>query len=125
MPSQKIPMKTAQNNPNFQGVQDVEPQEVLEQKNNLILVDVRRPDELQSELSHIPGVTHVVLDELAFRFAEIPTDKTLVFICRSGQRSASATEFAQSQGRDHVYNMAGGMLRWNELHFPTQDKPGK
>lgn len=125
MPSQKIPMKTAKNNPHFPGVQDVEPLEVLEQKDQLTLVDVRRPDELQGELSHIQGVTHVVLDELALRIEEIPTDRTLVFICRSGQRSAHATEFAQSQGREQVYNMAGGMLKWNELHLPTADKSNR
>ena len=118
MPSQKIPLKTAKNNPNFNHVFDVEPQEVFELKGQVKLVDVRRPDELTGELSHIEGVTHIVLDELGSRLSEIPKDETVIFVCRSGQRSASATDFAQSQGYKEVYNMLGGMIKWNELKLP-------
>lgn len=107
-------------NPNIQGVQDVTAEEVNEKKDQVMLVDVRRPDEYVGELGHIPGAQLLVLDSLPERFQELPKDKTVVFVCRSGGRSAQACAFAISNGYTSVYNMQGGMLRWNELAFETE-----
>lgn len=109
-----------EDNLHYEGVVDVDPRELLKRKNEVHLVDVRQPDEFQGELGHIPGAKLIVLDTLPEHMDEIPTDKPVVFVCRSGGRSARAAAFAQSQGRNTVFNMKGGMLLWNELHFPTE-----
>ena len=44
---------TLTENPNYAGVKDIEPEEVLEKKDSLTLIDVRRPDEYEGELGHI------------------------------------------------------------------------
>lgn len=55
-----------------------------------------------------------MLDTLPGRMGELSSDDTLVFVCRSGGRSARAAAFALENGFTHVYNMKGGMLAWNQ-----------
>ncbi|MGE4130194.1 MAG: rhodanese-like domain-containing protein [Bdellovibrionales bacterium] len=52
----------------------------------------------------------------------MPKDKTVVFVCRSGARSGRATAFAFEQGFKYVYNMKGGMIRWNELNLEVEGR---
>lgn len=103
-------------------VTDVDPKEVHQLQTDLFIVDVRSEGELIGELGHISLSHHIPLDELAERLDELPDDdnQTTVFICRSGGRSSRAAEMALSQGRKNVYNMAGGMIAWNELGFESQ-----
>ena len=119
---QTVTFETVNPNPNNGSVKDVKAEEVLTTKDGLLLIDVRRPDEWEGELGHIPGATHMVLDELPQRVGELPKDQTIVFVCRSGGRSGQASAFAAENGILDVYNMEGGMLRWNELGFDTEGK---
>lgn len=109
-------------NPNIPGVFDVLPEEVHERANELILIDVRRPDEYVGELGHISGSQLIVLDELPMRLEEIPKEKVVIFVCRSGARSASATQFALENGYQSVFNMRGGMMAWNQLQFEVEGR---
>jgi len=111
-------MESVKKNPQQPAVRDVSAEEVLEKKGQLFLVDVRTSEELVGELGKIEGIHHVPLDQIGGRFTELPKDRTIVFVCRSGGRSAAATAFVQDQGYD-VYNMEGGMLRWNEKDLPV------
>lgn len=52
-----------------------------------------------------------------FDAGKIPTDKSVIFICRSGKRSAQACELLQAHGVE-ASNMTGGMLEWQELQLP-------
>src|ERR1051325_11343412 len=114
MPSQFVSFAKPMPNGNFPGVEDVGPQEVCEQRSQLVIVDVRRPDEFDGELGHIPGAQLLVLDTLPQRLHELPKDKTVVFVCLSGGRSVRATLFAKEQGFPSVYNVKGGMQLWNQ-----------
>lgn len=107
-------------NPNFPEVTDVQPQEVLENTAHLKLIDVREVDEYTGELGHAPSAQLVVLNTIPTKIDQLPKDQTIVFICRSGGRSAQATAFALSKGFTDVYNMRGGMLAWNSFHLPTE-----
>jgi rhodanese-related sulfurtransferase len=73
------------------------------------LLDVRRADEWQA--GHAPHALHVPLDALQQRVDEVPTDRRVVAVCRSGARSAQATRFLRGQGIDAV-NLDGGMQAW-------------
>ncbi len=74
---------------------------------DLLLVDVREPDEL--EISVLPNVVHIPMDDLASRFEEIPKDANIVMICRTGNRSGKTTDFLLQQGYTNVRNLATGM----------------
>lgn len=75
----------------------------------LQLVDVREPHEWVT--GRVPGSLHVPLATLPQRLAELPADKTLVFICASGGRSMAACRFAAQSGRATV-NLDGGIHAW-------------
>jgi rhodanese-related sulfurtransferase len=120
MKKEIVSFDNVEENLHYEGVIDIEPKELLTKKDQVILVDVRQPDEFTGELGHIPTAELMVLDTLSERINELPKDKTIVFVCRSGGRSARATAFAKSVGFKHVFNLKGGMLLWNELHLPTE-----
>ena len=115
-------MLSKSKNPQIPNVYDVDPEEVFRRISELFLVDVRLPEELSGELGHIEGAISIVLNELPEHIHELPTEKPIVFICRSGNRSAFATQFAIENGRDGAYNMRGGMIAWNELNFDIKGK---
>ena len=109
-------------NPNFADVFDIDPKELITKTDEVVMIDVRQPEEYVGELGHIDGAKLVVLDTLPERLQELPKDKTIVFICLAGGRSARASAYALQNGFTSVYNMHGGMLSWNELNLPTTKK---
>lgn len=109
----------AEENIYYQGVMDVDPRELAKKKDQVVLIDVRQPEEYSGDLGHIPGSKLIALDTLPDHMNEIPKDRTVVFVCRSGGRSARATAYAMEHGFQNVYNLKGGMILWNELHLQT------
>jgi rhodanese-related sulfurtransferase len=73
------------------------------------LLDVREPEEHAA--GHAPGVVLHRMGDLPGVWSELPTDRTVLCICRTGSRSAVATEFLRRQGIDAV-NLEGGMVAW-------------
>jgi rhodanese-related sulfurtransferase len=78
------------------------------------LLDVREPDEYAA--GHAPGVVLHPLNDLPSVWSELPADRTVLCICRTGARSATATEFLRRQGIDAV-NLEGGMQAWAAFGF--------
>jgi len=115
-----LDFESREENLHYHGVLDIDPQELLKKKDQVYLVDVRQPEEFTGELGHIPGARLMVLDTLHDHLKELPTHQTIVFVCRSGGRSARASALAHSAGLKNTYNLKGGMLLWNELHLPTE-----
>ncbi|MCP4165443.1 MAG: rhodanese-like domain-containing protein [Chloroflexi bacterium] len=77
---------------------------------DVIIIDVR--EQYEYDEGHISGVELIPLGTIPERMDEIPTDKTVIAVCRSGNRSSQATEFLRQQGFDNVHNMEGGMNAW-------------
>jgi adenylyltransferase/sulfurtransferase len=75
-----------------------------------LLVDVREPAEYG--VSRLAGAVNIPLGELPGRLAEMPADRALVFICRSGGRSRAACDIAARAGRRDPLDLEGGMLAW-------------
>jgi len=73
------------------------------------VLDVRQPDEY--EAGHVPGAVLIPLDQLAARAGEVPTDRPVYVVCRSGARSAVAVQALRRAGYDAT-NVAGGTLAW-------------
>lgn len=87
----------------------------------VLAIDVREPHEWVE--SHIPGATLIPLGELAARVDEIPRDRTIVVVCRSGNRSARGRDILLAAGFRQVANMAGGIIQWKAAGFPTVSGP--
>ena len=82
------------------------------------LVDVRSPSEYRS--GHVPHAVSIPLNELGNRISEIPTDKPVMLICASGNRSRSAANMLVKAGYDDVYNITGGTSMWMMHQFPVE-----
>jgi rhodanese-related sulfurtransferase len=85
------------------------------------IIDVRMPEEFTGDLGHIEGATLSTLGGELQRF--LPTlskDDKYLFVCKSGGRSTQASLLAMSLGFKDVTNLAGGMLKWNELGLKTE-----
>jgi rhodanese-related sulfurtransferase/glyoxylase-like metal-dependent hydrolase (beta-lactamase superfamily II) len=72
-------------------------------------LDVREPDEWAG--GHIDGATLLPMGDVPAHRAELPTDRRIVVVCRSGGRSAAVVDALRAHGFDAV-NLAGGMCAW-------------
>ena len=81
------------------------------------ILDVRQPAEWEEY--HIPGSTLIPLDELAARRNEVPREREVVVVCRSGKRSEKGREILMEAGFNKVSNMQDGLLRWRADGYPT------
>lgn len=84
----------------------------LDAGEDILVIDVRNPFEL--EISSVDFAQHIVLDELPERLNEIPKDREVVLMCRSGGRSMQACKFLIAQGwpEENLINLEGGILAW-------------
>ena len=92
--------------------------EQLRNRDDVVLIDVREDWEYAE--GHIPGATLIPLGQVPDRLSEIPKDKTVVAVCRSGNRSGQATNFLRQQGFENVHNMQGGMNAWSQTGFDIE-----
>lgn len=99
----------------------VTPQQALEmvQSGDAYGIDVRETDEWDS--GHFDLFTLNALS--TFDHDGLPTDKPIIFVCRSGKRSGKACDDVEPSGRK-VLNMEGGMLAWQSAGLPMSAKNG-
>jgi rhodanese-related sulfurtransferase len=81
------------------------------------LLDVRQPEEYREV--HIPGVVLIPLGELEKRLPEVPKDKAIVVVCRSGSRSRTGRDILKRAGYPNVTSLRGGMGAWSTAGQPT------
>ena len=80
------------------GLWEITPHALAEVATKVQVVDVREPAEFAHGLGHIDGALLVPLGELQARLDELPRDRPLVAVCRSGARSARATAMLAKAG---------------------------
>ena len=85
------------------------------------LLDVREDDEWAA--GHAPDAVHVRLGELGTRFGELPRDREIFVICRTGHRSAYAAQ-ALAGGGLNTINVADGMTGWAVAGRPMISEDG-
>lgn len=84
-----------------------------------LLVDVRSPEEYQFD-GHIEGSRLLPLPVLMQRSGELPKDKPIICVCRSGNRSQVACEQLAAMGFTDLANLSGGMLDWQRRGLPSK-----
>jgi sulfur dioxygenase len=87
-----------------------------------VIIDVREADEFAGDLGHVPGSVSIPLRELAARAAELAPyrERDIVLVCRAGVRSTTAAAILTGLGFEHVSNLKGGMLDWNDAGLPVE-----
>lgn len=85
---------------------------------SVVVVDVRQNAEWKT--GHIQNAIHIPLTQLSNRLHELPRDKTIVTVCRSGHRSALAARTLTRAGHD-VRNLRGGMNAWARASLPLSN----
>jgi len=101
-------------------VHDLTPEEVSKgmAEGRYLLVDVREPNEVAVEA--YPGAVVVPLSTFDPEDIPDPQGKQVVFACRSGKRSVTASLAAQAAGLAYDKHLAGGMLAWKAAGLPTK-----
>lgn len=100
-------------------MEQITPQELkvrMDRKDPLVLLDVRQGWELQ--LCRFSGATHIPIEEIEFRTAELNPEDEIIVFCHQGIRSAAVAEYLRRLGFKAV-NLAGGLDAWARTVDPT------
>jgi rhodanese-related sulfurtransferase len=82
------------------------------------VLDVRTLEEWNE--FHAPDSTLIPLDQLASRINEVPRDRQIVVVCRSGNRSQQGRDILLNAGFEQVTSMTGGLTDWRASGFPVE-----
>lgn len=98
----------------FRIQKEISPQELaaqLKRGETPTIIDVRETNEWYS--GHVAGSRHIPLGQLLQRLDELESEKEMIVICRSGNRSGLACELLSEKGYK-VVNMTGGLNAWTD-----------
>lgn len=85
------------------------------------ILDVR--EQVEWDEYHVPDSTLIPLGTLASRVSELPRDKDIVVVCRSGNRSQEGRDILLRAGFTNITSMSGGLVDWRSQGFPTVSGP--
>lgn len=103
---------------------DLTPRETARrvEEDGLVLIDVR--EDYEWEAGRPAGAVHIPLGKLADKQSEVPSDRSVAFICLAGIRSAQAADAFRAKGYD-AHNVAGGFHAWFEAGLPTEPQDAR
>src|SRR5262249_16438979 len=107
--------------PRADEVANLTPEEVAVglREGRMLLVDVREPNE--TSMQTFPEGVIVPLSCFAPAAIPDPQGKQVVFACRSGRRSITASVAAQDAGYPYSAHLAGGIIAWKAAGLPTKN----
>ena len=91
-------------------------QAALKRSQGAFILDVREPSEWTQ--FHIAGSTLIPLGTLPARLNEVPRDREVLVVCRTGHRSAQGRDILLNAGFKKVTSMAGGVTQWQAQGLP-------
>ena len=102
--------------PAFENISPAEVKSLLDKKADVVLLDVRTPEEFDGPLGHIDNAILIPVQELEQRIGELEAykDKEIIVYCRSGNRSRFGTKVLLNHGFK-AKNMTGGMKGWRAM----------
>jgi hydroxyacylglutathione hydrolase len=89
----------------------------LATERELAVLDVREPYEWDE--GHIPGALHIPMRQVASRLGELPRDRPIALVCRSGPRSSAVGSLLLRHGFARLLNVWGGMSGWVAAGLPV------
>lgn len=94
----------------------------LADRGEAVILDVR--EQREWDAGHAPAALHIPLGELPQRLAELPRDRRVVAVCRSGGRSSTAVKALRGAGLE-AENLDGGMNAWRRAGLPLDPADGR
>lgn len=91
-----------------------------------LIIDVREANEYAQ--IRAKGAVLLPVGRLNNRVKDLPRDREILLICRTGGRSANATQFLAANGFENVTNVSGGVVAWYNAGLPTssgEPEPGE
>jgi len=107
-----------QEQPIFKTVTPTEAQNLIENRGDLLLIDVRGQDELTQ--GYIEGSTLMPLWAIIKGTQRPPQNKPILLICAVGGRSLALGKLMSKNGWNEVYNLKGGISAWKKDHLPLK-----
>jgi rhodanese-related sulfurtransferase len=101
-------------------VENLTPEQVARglTEGRMLLIDVREMNETAAE--SYPDAVIVPLSAFDPSAIPDPQGKQVVFACRSGRRSVTASLVAQDGGYPYKSHLAGGIIAWKAAGLPTK-----
>jgi len=87
-------------------------------QNGAFVLDVRTQEEWNEY--HAPNTTLIPLDQLPARLNEVPKDREIVVVCRSGNRSQEGRDILLNAGFMQVTSVKGGLNEWRANGYPIE-----
>jgi rhodanese-related sulfurtransferase len=100
--------------------EEISVEEAARRRDEFHAIDVRADYEFGGPLGRVARAMLVPLPEIGARVGELPRDRKLLLICRSGVRSGKACEQLAALGVTSVVNLGGGMIAWNRARLPVE-----
>ncbi|NLN25997.1 MAG: rhodanese-like domain-containing protein [Bacteroidetes bacterium] len=99
-----------------------EAHQLLNSDEGIQLIDVRTPEEYEEK--HIPYSQNICVTDKNFkeRASKLDKNRPIYVYCRSGKRSADAAQRLRQMGFKEVYDMEGGIIRWEEYGYELNNQ---
>jgi rhodanese-related sulfurtransferase len=95
-------------------------QQLINDKTNATLLDVRTPNEVAQGVIKNPEIIDFYDPEFKAKLDKLDKSKPVLIYCRSGRRSGIAMSTLRELGFLEVYNLQGGILEWSEAGFAIE-----
>jgi rhodanese-related sulfurtransferase len=112
--------KNSKADPVFRTVSPQEAQFLLSNRKDLLLIDVREPQELGE--GFIAGSQLISMSDIAKGRASLPTGQPMMLVCAVGGRSYGIGQYYYRKGYPEIYNLKGGISAWKKAGLPLQYK---
>ncbi len=102
----------------FKTITPIEAKQMIDNREDLLLVDVRGADELPE--GYIEGSTLIPLWDILKGTQRPPKNKPILLICAVGGRSLALGKLMSKNGWPEIYNLKGGISAWKEAKLPLK-----
>ncbi|MFO0793773.1 MAG: rhodanese-like domain-containing protein [Candidatus Brocadiaceae bacterium] len=92
--------------------------DLIDNDKDVYILDVRTKDEYHE--AHLKDAHLIPIQELEQNINKIPRDKKVVVHCAAGKRSAKACELLKDKGLKELYNVEGGIRKWEAEGYPVE-----
>lgn len=100
----------------MQEIDPIRAKAMLDAPGTTLLLDVRETWELK--IAALPGATHIPMQDVPDRLAELDKDVDLIVMCHHGNRSRVVGRYLEQNGYNRVFNLAGGIDAWAQQLAP-------